>query len=98
MLKYYIALFLVMGAALFYVFSQDPCNQMLREDFSNRFPDYEILDSSSREGSTDKVQCHIYYQKPDSEQVYKDIWLYQNSGSGWRFSSILETQKMPGTP
>lgn len=94
MLKYYISLFLVAGFVLFYIFLQDPCNEKVREDFSDKYPGYNILSSGAGEGSSDRVQCHIYYQKPDSEQVYEDVWLYQDSGSGWGFSGILETHKV----
>ncbi len=98
MAKYYIALFVILGMVLFYIFLEDPCNQMLRADFSDKFPSYKILDSGSGEGSPDNVQCHIYYQKPDSEQIYEDIWSYENSGSGWSFSKIVETRKKEQIP
>jgi hypothetical protein len=98
MRKYYFILVLAIGAALFYVFLQDPCNNMLRADFSNKYPDYKMLDSGSGEGSPESVQCHIYYSKPDSKQVYEDIWLYQDSGSGWKLSKVLETKKAVQTP
>ena len=98
MSKYYILLFLIFGIVLFYIFLEDPCNQILREDFSNKYPSYKILDSGSGEGSPDNVHCHIYYQKPDSEQVYEDIWVYQDLDSGWRFSGIIETRKREQTP
>lgn len=94
MLKYYIALFLIAGAALFYIFLEDPCSNQLRADFSDKYPGYKILFSGSVEGSPDSVQCHISYQKPDNKQVYEDVWLYQNSDSGWKFSRILETSKI----
>lgn len=98
MLKYYILLFLAAGIALYYVFLQDPCNRLLRTDFSDKHPDYEIVDSGSREGSTDSVHCHIYYKKPGSEQIYEDVWLYESSASGWNFSRIIETREMRQTP
>ena len=50
MTKYYIVLLLCAGAALFYVFTKDPCNQAIRADFAGRYPDYEILDSGAGEG------------------------------------------------
>lgn len=98
MSKYYILLVLIFGIILFYVFREDPCNQIFRADFSNKYPSYEILDSVAGEGSPDNVHCHIYYRKPDSEQVYEDIWLYQDLGSGWGFSRILETHKREQPP
>jgi hypothetical protein len=98
MTKYYFFLVLVLGAVLFYIFTQDPCNQLLRADFSNKNPEYKILDSGSGEGSPDNVQCHIIYQKPDSEKIYEDTWVYKNSGSGWIFASILETQEREQAP
>lgn len=96
--KYYLILVLAMGAVLYYIFLQDPCNNILRTDFSNKYPDYKILDSGSGEGSPESVQCHIYYRKPESEQVYEDIWLYQDSGSGWKLSEVLATKKVEQTP
>jgi len=93
MLKYYIALFLIAGAVLFYVFSQDPCSKQVRTDFASKYPDYEILSSGAGEGSPDSVLCHISYQKPDNKLVYKEIWAYQNSGSGWVFSRVLEAKE-----
>ncbi len=98
MLKYYIALFLIAGIALFYIFIKDPCNNQFRADFSNKYPGYEVLYFGAGEGSTDNVHCHISYKKPDSEQIYEDIWLYQDSGSGWEFSKILETKKTEQMP
>jgi hypothetical protein len=98
MLKYYVALFLIAGMVLFYIFVQDPCNEKMRGDFSSKYPDFKILDSGAGEGSPDSVQCHLHYQKPDSEQVYEDIWLYEDLGSGWKFSKILATHKRELTP
>jgi hypothetical protein len=93
MTKYYFILVLVVASALVYIFFQDPCNNQLRGEFAKRYPSYEILDSGSREGSPDEVKCYIRYRKPDSKQAYEDVWMYQNSESGWSFSSMLETQK-----
>lgn len=98
MTKYYILLFLVMGAVLYYIFQVDPCNTNLRADFAKEYPGYKILDSGSREGSPEEVQCHIRYQKPDSEQLYEDVWLYRNSERGWIVSSVLTTGKVVQTP
>jgi len=100
MLKYYIALFLVVGIVLYYVYITDPCNRQIRADFSSRYPDYEILFSGAGEESTGSVpagsvQCHITYEKPDSNQIHEDIWLYENFGSGWTFSTILKTEQIP---
>ena len=98
MLKYYVFLFLIVGIALFYAFLQDPCNRQIRTDFSNKYPSYKILDSGASEGSRESVRCYISYQKPDSEQIHEDIWLYRDSGSGWKFSRILEPPKREQTP
>ncbi len=98
MLKYYVLLVLILGIALFYVFLKDPCNRQLRTDFSNKYPSYTILDSGASEGSPESVHCRISYRKPDSKQIYEEIWLYQDFGSGWNFSRILETRKREPTP
>ncbi len=94
MLKYYAILILIMGAVLYYIFLQDPCNENMRTDFAGKYPDYEILDSDSVEGSATSVNCRIYYKKPGDEQVFQDVWLYLNSEDGWKFSKILETDKL----
>ncbi len=91
MLKYYSFPILIVGIALFYVFVKDPCNQQLRADFSERYPSYAILDTGASEGSPETVRCHISYKKAGSEQVYEDLWLYQDLGQGWEFSKIIET-------
>ena len=91
MLKYYIALFLAAGVALYYVFLQDPCGQLVKADFSSKFSDYEILSTGASEGSTESVLCHISYLKPDSQQVSEDVWMYKKSAEGWAFSRIVKT-------
>ncbi len=88
MLKYYIALFLLAGAVLYYVFLQDPCSGLVKTEFSNKYPDYKILYSGATEGSPDSVHCHVSYQKPDSEQTYEDIWLYRDLGSVGSYSAV----------
>jgi hypothetical protein len=98
MVKYYFVLLLVMGAVFYYIFQVDPCNKNLRADFAKEYPGYKILDSGSREGSPEEVQCHIRYEKPGSEQVYEDVWSYRNSESGWIFSSVLTTGEAIQTP
>jgi hypothetical protein len=98
MAKYYFVLLLAAVAVLFYVFQNDPCNKNMRADFSRQYPEYKILDSGSREGSPEEVQCHLSYQKPDSDQVYEDTWLYRNTESGWLFSSALTKEKAVPAP
>ena len=93
MAKYYFILVLIMGAVLYYIFLEDPCNNMVRADFSAKNPGYEILNSGAGEGTPDNVQCHIHYQKPDSEEIYEEVWLYQKVGSDWSLSGVLETPK-----
>jgi hypothetical protein len=94
MAKYYLILIVIMGIVLFNVFTKDPCNSLLRADFSNKYPDYEVLDAVSGEGSPESVQCTVYYEKTDSKDVYKDIWVYRNSSDGWKFSNILFTGRI----
>ncbi len=98
MLKYYALLVLIVGIALLYAFLADPCNRLLRMDFSDKYPSYEILDSGPESGSPESVRCHIAYRKPDGEQIYEDIWMYRDSGTGWNFSRILETRQREQTP
>ncbi len=98
MLKYLVVPFLIVGAILFYAFFKDPCHQQARADFSNKYPDYRILSSDAAEGSPESVRCQISYRKPDGGQVYEETWLYQNLGSGWEFSKILETREREQTP
>ncbi len=91
MLKYYVLLFAVLCAALYFVYLEDPCHQQLRTDFSARHPSYVILDSGADEGSPETVRCHVSYRKPDGGQIYRDIWLYQRADTGWEFARIVET-------
>jgi len=91
MAKYYIILFMVMGAVLYYIFLEDPCNNMVRADFAEKNPDYKILNSGAGEGTPDNVQCQIYYQKPGSDEIYKEVLLYQKVGSDWSLSGVLDT-------
>jgi len=98
MLKYYILLFLFAGGILYYIFLEDPCNKQVKTDFSNLYPDYEILYSGATDGSPENVHCHISYKKPDNQEIYEDIIEYINSGSGWKFSRVLETHGEDQTP
>lgn len=97
MSKYYLFVVMIVGLALFYAFIKDPCNRQLTTDFSDKYPSYEILGSGASEGSPESVHCRISYHKPDSDEIYEDIWLYQHSRSGWQFSKILETRKTEPT-
>jgi hypothetical protein len=94
MAKYYLVLLVIIGVVLFNIFIKDPCNILARADFANKHPGYEILDTVSGEGSPESVQCTVYYEKPDSKDVYKDIWVYRNSSDGWKFSNILFTGRI----
>jgi hypothetical protein len=87
--KYYLLLLLMLGAAFVYIFLQDPCNSLVRSDFSAKYPDYKIVDSTAQNGSPDSVHCYVFYQKPDSKDIFKDIWLYANSSQGWSFSKVI---------
>ena len=97
-MKYYLLMLLVVGIALSFVYIKDPCHQQLRADFSSRYPDFEILESGASEGSPESVRCHISYKKPNSDGVFEDIWLYQDSGKGWQFSKIVKTLEKESTP
>ncbi len=98
MMKYYVLLFIAAGLILYYIFLQDPCNSVLRQDFSAEHPDYKILSSGAREGSPETVRCFISYRKPASKQTYEDIWLYQDTGNGWNFARVVETREIEETP
>lgn len=92
MIKYWVLLFLLLASALVYIFLQDPCNQQFRSEFMAKYPDYKVLDTGG-EGDTERVYCHVFYQKPGDRQIYEDIWTYVNSGSGWQFSVIKESRE-----
>ena len=92
MLKYYLLMIGIVGLALLYAFTVDPCNKLLRTDFASQHPDYRILDSDAEHGSPESVRCLIAYRKPGSERIYEDVWLYQNRGTGWKFSRVVETR------
>ena len=91
MMKYYVIMFLVAGVALYYVFLQDPCHKKVSEDFASKYPGYVVLSSTASDGSPQSVRCNISYRNPDSEQTYEDVWLYENSNEGWKFSEIIES-------
>ncbi len=93
MLKYYVLLFIIVGMALYYAFVSDPCNTLVRTDFSDKYPGHEILRSGAEQGSPNSVHCHVSYRKPEGDQVYEDIWLYEDSGEGWVFSKIVGTRE-----
>ena len=97
MWKYYILLVLLAGIVLSYTYLQDPCNNKFRIDFSSRNPSYEILSYGYEESASGDASiapggrgtyCHIYYQKPDSEQTYEDVWLYRDLGNGGSYSAV----------
>ncbi|MCP4001896.1 MAG: hypothetical protein GY727_13390 [Gammaproteobacteria bacterium] len=91
MSKYYFFLFLIFMAVLYYVFLQDPCNILVKNDFSAQNPTYKIFDVGSSDGSVDSVKCHIYYEKPEDKEMHQDVWLYTNSGGDWSFARAIAT-------
>ncbi len=93
MLKYYVLLIFIAGMALFYAYSQDPCNRQLRADFSSKYPGYKILRTGADQGSPASVHCEISYQEFDGGQVYEESWLYLNSDDGWVFSRVIESRQ-----
>ena len=93
MLKYYIAMFLIMGGILFYIFLQDPCTEQFTADFSNKYPSYKVLDSRSEDGTPTSVQCRVLYQKPGSDKSYEEVWLYEKLGSEWQLSYVPEASE-----
>jgi hypothetical protein len=93
MWKYWVLMFVVLVAVLFYTYVADPCNRLLRTDFSAKYPDYVILDSGARTGSPESVHCQISYRKPGDARVYEDVWVYQYQGTAWQFSKVVETGK-----
>lgn len=97
MLKYYVLLFLAIGLVLTFVFLQDPCKERFRSEFSERFPHYKILDFGGK-GDTEKVYCHITYQKSDSKQAYEDIWVYINSDNNWKFLEVQQSETKTAPP
>ncbi len=99
MLKYYLLGFAVVGIALFYAYVADPCNKLVRMEFAERYPEYQIIDSEAYQGSRETVRCRISYRKPDSDEVHRQVWLYVNDGKeGWQFSKIVATKTDDETP
>ncbi|MCP4006095.1 MAG: hypothetical protein GY725_18080 [bacterium] len=97
MLKYWILMFVVLGIALYYVFLQDPCNRLVKQNFSAQYPSYTILGSGAEQGSPETVRCRVTYRKPDSPQVFEDLWLYQNIDRRWKFFRVIETREQKAT-
>jgi len=98
MAKYYFIALLIFSAVLYYVFIQDPCNVLVKNEFSAKNPTYKILDVGASDGSVDSVQCHIYYEKPDDKEMHQDVWLYTNSGGDWSFSREIATDMREPEP
>ncbi|MEZ5553490.1 MAG: hypothetical protein R3E82_21595 [Pseudomonadales bacterium] len=98
MAKYYVGLVLVFGLVLLYIFLNDPCSNRLRVDFLEKHPDYEILFSGAGadtpENSLNHVNCHIRYRTSEGIGTYEDIWVYENSGDGWKFAGIRESRRL----
>jgi hypothetical protein len=70
----------------------------VRAAFAERHPGYEIVGSEAVEGSPESVRCQVSYRKPEAEQIYRDIWMYQRAKDGWSFSKILKTGEKEPTP
>lgn len=101
MWKYYVLLFTVFVVAAVYAYLADPCNRLVRLEFAQQHPGYEVIDSNADKGSPESVQCHVSYRKPGDPQVYVDVWLYQNRGrhtKGWEFAKVIETGKVAQQP
>ena len=96
MAKYYVLMFAAVAIALFYAYVSDPCNMLVRRDFSNKHPDYTIVGATAEEGSPESVRCRVSYRKPDSAELHEELWLYYKMKQGWEFSKILK--KEPGEP
>jgi len=98
MLKYYLLAFAVVAIALFYAYVSDPCNKLVRLEFGNRHPNYQIVDTKADQGSPESVRCRVFYRKPDADQVHEEVWLYVNGQQGWEFSRVLPKQAQDQTP
>jgi len=98
MLKYYLLAFAVVAIALAYAYVSDPCHQLVRMEFSSRYPAYEIVDSEAHQGSREKVQCRISYRKPGSDEIHQQVWMYIHEEEGWEFSRVVEPQAREETP
>jgi hypothetical protein len=100
MLKYGLLAIAILGIALFYAYVTDPCNKLVRTDFASRHPDYRILDSDAAEGAPESVRCRIAYQKPDSDRIHEEVWVYQHEKkkTGWEFSRVLGTRTRDEKP
>lgn len=92
MTKYYVLLIAVIGSILVYIFLQDPCNEQFHTEFLEKYPSHKILDFGG-EGDADSVYCHMFYQKPDGNQIYEDVWIYKRTDDGWNFSQVQKTLK-----
>lgn len=98
MLKYYLLAFVVLAIALAYAYVSDPCHQLVRMEFAERYPEYEIVDSDAQEGSPEKVQCLVSYQKPGSAEIHQEGWVYISGKEGWELSRVVEMHAREETP
>ena len=98
MWKYYALLFAAVVAILAYTYVADPCHKLLRTDFAQQYPSYEIAGSGADKGSPEAVRCRVSYRKPGDEKVYEEIWLYTYQATRWKFSKVIETENGRQTP
>lgn len=99
MLKYYLLAIVIVGLALLYAYTEDPCNKLFRSDFASQHPDYRVLESDAEQGSPESVRCRVAYQKPDSAAIFEDVWLYTHEKkTGWRFSKVVGTRTRDEKP
>lgn len=95
MLKYWVFMLAVLGIALVYAYFSDPCSRLVRGDFSEKHPAYEVVSVDAESGSPESVRCVVSYRNLDSRQVHEEVWWYRNAGSGWALFEILETPENP---
>ncbi len=93
-MKYFVLIAVAMGLGVLYVYISSPCYQQVETDFQEANPSYAFLDSDAAGGSREKVRCEVSYQKPGSEQILEETWMYiHTKKQGWKFSRILENKE-----
>ena len=93
MWKYWVFMLVVLGLALVYAYLSDPCIGLVRGEFSEKYPGYQVVSSDAESGSPESVRCVVSYRKPDDPQVHAEVWWYRNTGNGWALFKILETSE-----
>ncbi len=90
MWRYWVFMLVVLGSLLVYAYFSDPCIGLVRREFSEKHPGYEIVSTDAESGSSESVRGVVTYREPPSREAEKEVWWYRNAGDGWALFKIVE--------